>query len=388
MRIKSLCLLSVLLLAFVGCGKPKAPFQPKPLPPAPVFPPDEKPDERPIFHQQGPTDPSKITEYTPSGSQPPPRNGNFGYFPNPEGTREFLRTLPKPTLREANPALFAPDGPMVQEVDNPQTAKEPVLLYRALYAINPNWKVGRQGIGDCVSWGWAHGCDIALAVDYLTGKTGEWKPAATEAIYGGSRVEGRGKPEGSGGWGDGSYGGAAARFVSKFGVVYRRPFPDFGYDLTRYDKSRAKSWGNWGCGGEGDRGRLDAWAKRHPVGQVALVRNFEEAAAAIESGYPVPVCSGRGFSSTRDKDGFCRPSGSWSHCMCFISVRYDRPGLLCLNSWGTDYVSGPKWPPDQPDGSFWVDASVATGMLNGEDSFAVAEIKGFPRRKLLHALGW
>jgi hypothetical protein len=267
------------------------------------------------------------------------------------------------------------------------TDKEPVFLYKALLAVRPGWQVGAQGIGDCVSWGWAHAADVSLAVDYKLGATGTWLPASSEAIYGGARVEGAGRPEGSGGYGDGSYGAAAAKWVNKVGgIVYRKPFA--GYDLTQYDKSRAKQWGNWGCGGQGDKGYLDKVATEHPVLQVALVRNFEEAAAAIESGYPVPVCSGQGFSSTRDKDGFCSPAGSWSHCMCFTAVRYDRPGLLCQNSWGPSWVKGPKFPGDQPDGSFWVDQRVVDRMLAGNDSFAVSQIKGFPKRKLEHWKGW
>jgi hypothetical protein len=62
--------------------------------------------------------------------------------------------------------------------------------------------------------------------------------------------------------------------------------------------------------------------------------------------------------------------------------------LLCLNSWGTDWIDGPKWPEDMPEGSFWVNAEVATRMLSGGDSFAVSHIKGFPRRKLDRSKGW
>lgn len=74
------------------------------------------------------------------------------------------------------------------------------------------------------------------------------------------------------------------------------------------------------------------------------------------------------------------------NCMCFVAVRYEpRPGLLCLNSWGTSWISGPKYPDDQPDGSFWVDAETATRMLRGRDSFAVSGIEGFPYRNLDNA---
>lgn len=296
----------------------------------------------------------------------------FGYDPQPEETAEFVKSLPTPTLSDADPNLFKAD-------------KVDTFLYRALYKAyeakyGKKWVPHKQGIGDCVSHGWGVGADIALAVDWSIGKTGEFKIAATESIYGGSRVEASGRP--TGGWSDGSYGGAAARWVSKWGIVYREEIG--GHDLRIYSPSKAKNWGNYGNGGQDDNGKLDEIAKQHPIPQVTLARNFDEAAAAIQSGYPVAVCSGRGFNSTRDSDGFCRPSGSWAHCMCFVGVRYgDRPGLLCQNSWG-DYVSGPKWPEDQPDGSFWVDASVATGMLSGGDSFAISGADGFKFRDLDH----
>lgn len=302
---------------------------------------------------------------------------HFGYTPNPGGTQRFLRSLPRPLLSQAGPDLVAKDR-----------GDKPVLLYRALqkayseHAGGAEWIVGSQGIGDCVSWAWAHGADIHLAVIWQLGVTSEWRPAATEAIYGGSRVEARGVR--SGGWGDGSYGGAAAKWVSGWGILFREPYDELGLDLTHYDRNRAKQWGNYGCGGNGDNGRADAIAKLHPIRQVALVRNFTEAAAAIAAGYPVPVCSGQGFSSQRDGEGFSRPSGSWSHAMCFMGVRHDRKGLLCLNSWGPNWIRGAKWPEDQPDGSFWVDAAVCDRMLRGEDSFAVSGYEGFPWRDLRH----
>jgi hypothetical protein len=236
-------------------------------------------------------------------------------------------------------------------------------------------------VHNCVSWGWKHGIDILLAVMLKQGDTGEWKEAATESLYGGGRVEARGVKQG--GWSDGSYGAAEAKWVSKDGgVTFRQPYAKF--DLSKYSAVRAKDWGNYGNGGKDDNGDFDKIAREHQVKSVVLIRNFREASAAIQSGYPIPVCSGQGFSSTRDKDGFARASGRWAHCMCFIGVRFDRPGLLCLNSWGTNWINGPVFPEDQPAGSFWVDASVVDSMLRGEDSFAVSGYEGFPYRNLTH----
>ena len=299
----------------------------------------------------------------------------LGYEPNRIESDQFIQSLPHRSLSTAAPELFGafePRGP-------------PVLLYRALYTVQPGWVVGRQGIGDCVSWGFAHGANILLAVDYKLGRTGEWHDAATEAIYGGSRVEARGKT--FAGYSDGSYGAAAAKWLTDFGIIYRQRYD--GIDLSTYSSSLAKEWGAYGCGGKDDGGKLDAIAKLHAIKTVALVTNFAEAAAAIENGYPIPVCSGQGFTSTRDKDGFAAASGSWSHCMCFIGVRYEpRPGLLCLNSWGPNWIRGPPWPEDMPAGSFWVDARIVDRMLGGRDSFALSNYQGFPRRPLKNAEGW
>ncbi|MGC4004670.1 MAG: hypothetical protein QM811_16750 [Pirellulales bacterium] len=301
----------------------------------------------------------------------------FGYVPNPAATEAFLLTLPNPELLQAAPQLFAArDG-------------QDVFLYRSLYKAYKasklvEWIVGAQGIGDCVSWGWAHAIMIHMAVLWELGETSEWREAATESIYGGSRVEALGRR--SGGYGDGSYGGAAAKWVKNFGVIFRQDYPDLGVDLTKYSSKRAKDWGNYGNGGKADGGRLDAEAKKHPVLDVALVTTFDQAAAAIANGYPVPVCSSVGFTSTRDAQGFLRRGiKPWAHCMCFVGVRYgDRPGLLCLNSWGPKWVSGPKYPDDQPDGSFWVDKDLVNVMLAGRDSFAVSGLVGFPRNDLSH----
>lgn len=308
---------------------------------------------------------------------------DFGYQPNPEGVREFLMELDEPMFTQAGEAV-------IEEAKGVDT-----FLYRAgnkaheaLYS-RP-WVVERQGIGDCTSWGWAHSVWLAQCVDWETGKLAQPPPfPSTEAIYGGSRVEARGKNGDGrspvGGYSDGSYGGACAKWVRDWGIVYRVNVG--GHDLRAYSADRAKAWGAYGCGGQGDGGKLDAIAKAHPAKHVALVRSFKEAAAAIESGYPIAVCSMQGFASVRDDQGFAAPRGSWAHCMAFIGVRYEKNGsprdaLLCLNSWGPSWISGPSWPADMPRGSFWVDAKTVDSMLRGGDSFAVGSVEGFKPRDL------
>jgi hypothetical protein len=313
---------------------------------------------------------------------------DFGYRPDPSGVEAFLAELPEPLFRQAGADTVA----QAKGVDT--------FLYRSAFKAHQAlyqrpWIVERQGIGDCVSWGWAHGIYVAQCIDWETGRLANPPPfPSTEAIYGGSRVEARGRPgDGSspvGGWSDGSYGAAAARWVRDWGVIYRDQVG--GHDLRAYSADRAKQWGAYGCGGQGDGGKLDTLAKKHPAKHVALVTTWAEAAAAIEAGFPVPVASMQGFASRRDANGYAAASGQWAHQMCFVAVRYAKNGspsdaLLCLNSWGPNWISGPKWPSDMPEGSFWVTRAVVESMLRQKDSFAVGSVQGFGWRDL-HNGNW
>jgi hypothetical protein len=211
---------------------------------------------------------------------------------------------------------------------------------------------------------------------------------ATEPIYGGARVEQKGIE--FAGWRDGATGSGAARWVMGLkngtgGILYRQPYKDI--DLTEYSPDRAKNWGAYGCGGDGNTW-LDKVANQHTARDVALVRTYDEATASIQAGMPVVICSNIGFASPRDKDGFCKRGPSWSHCMCATAVRFKengggRDGVLIQNSWG-NYLSGPKWPTDQPDGSFWCDPKTFQQILAQGESFAIAGVSGFKWRNLNH----
>ena len=313
-------------------------------------------------------------------------DARFGYTPDPAGTARFLAELDQPLFSDAASDVI-------------KNAKQrDTLLYR--FADRAHRQVygtpfgpWKQGIGDCVSFGWSMGSYVGQCVDWAEGELPEPpKLVATEAIYSGSRTAGRLPPVIQAGYSDGSYGGAAARWVAGKckdptvgGILFRQPYP--GADLTTYSPSRAKEWGNVLCGGGANGSALAKLANKNTATHVALVKTFNEAAASIESGYCVPVCSGVGFSSQRDADGFAARSGSWAHCMCFISVRYaknegKRDGLLCMNSWGS-FNSGGKWPADQPDGSFWVSRETVDAMLSGQDSFSISGVN-FRYRNLDH----
>lgn len=305
----------------------------------------------------------------------------YGWKHNPRGTEAWLNAA------ENNHPLFGLAGHKLIEDDD---QKDTVVLTDYLIHVEPDYVRGVQGIGDCVSWGFGIASSILMAIQRVKQRRKWQGRAATEAIYGGSRVEARGQK--TGGWSDGSYGAAAAKWLQEWGVVTRQDYsqetgnPE--HDLREYNAKKAKQWGNYGCGGQSDQGSLDGVARQHPVNTASLVTTFEEAGASIKNLYPVPVCSNTGFErKTRDKDGFLRPAGSWAHCMCFAGVRWGaRPGLLCVNS-HYPYVKGPKYPSTMPVAiagcSWWVDADICNQMLGRwKDSFALSQFKGFKKQKL------
>ena len=288
----------------------------------------------------------------------------FGYRPNRKGTDAFLASLAKPRLAQAGPDL---------ELDRTKD----VFLGDYLLKCDPAWKRGSQQIGSCVGWGWALSVDILAACDvHLRHEAEVWGGRTLEAsIYAFSRVEVRGERNLGG---DGSYGGAAAKAVTKCGTLH------YGVDyagqrFTDNSGAREKLWGRDGVPDE-----LEQFAAKRKVSDVALVTKFEDAAKAIQNGYPVAVCSMRGFSM-KLRDGYLSPSGQWPHCMMFAGVKWKpRPALLCVNSWGECYdgTVDESLPRQFQRSAGWVDADVCTEMLDDEDSFALSGFNGFPPRTL------
>lgn len=314
-----------------------------------------------------------------------PQPERFGWQPDPAGVATFLAELDQPLFSQAG-------AEAITEAKGIDTFLYRPMMRAHLARYGQPWRCIKQEIGDCVSMAWGeHGAYIALCIDWETGRIPE-PPlrVCSESCYGGSRVEARNKPEGSGGYSDGSYGAAAARWLRDWGCIFREEVG--GHDLTTYSGDRAKAWGNYGNGGQGDRGRLDAIAKNHPAQYVSLVTTWRECSAALESGFPVVVCSMKGFSSQTDGEGWAIPEGRsstrWAHALCLVAVRYKkngslRDGALAMNSWG-NWNKGGRWPTDMPEGSFWISAETVQEMLSAGDSFAVGSVAGFGYRDLHH----
>lgn len=274
------------------------------------------------------------------------------------------------TFRQQQPAMWFGDTPagQVKRAAGDRT----IILANSAKAVLGKFLPARDqgGVGSCVGFGTAAAIDTLMCVQILRGDRIEFIDIAPEIIYAGSRVEiGGGRIRG-----DGSVGSWAARFVNEYGVMPRKQFP--GLDLRTYSETLCRELGKRGVPDD-----LEPEARKSPVKGITGVRNAEEAANALDQGYPIAVCSDQGFTTTRDKDGFLRASGTWNHCMaCIGYTDVPRKGFLIRNSWGASWVNGPRGPHDIPDGCFWCDYSTFDRMCKQKDTWAFSDAVGFPVR--------
>ena len=237
-----------------------------------------------------------------------------------------------------------------------------------------------QSAPDCVGQSMAGGLDLRMAVQAVH-EMYRVPQQETDAssIYGLSRIEIAGKPAFSPG---GSNVIWAMQAMSEYGALFRKDYLYAGYNLTKYDPSRSRSWGSRGLPSV-----LESVAKLTPLVDYYQVSNYEEVRDAIANGYPVVVGSGVGFSrrtifswgqtkATRDSEGFLTEKGGWNHAMLFGGVddRSARKGVCCMNSWGPSWVNG-STRLEQPPGSFWIDARTVTKMVSQGDAFAIVRVR-------------
>jgi hypothetical protein len=292
-----------------------------------------------------------------------------GWTPNPAETERFVAGLRYPTIAEGGPLLAANEN-------------EDVFLYPHLLRVEPKYQRVAQAIGSCVGHAYAGCCDLLAATEIVVhGDDEDWRGRTLEAaIYGYSRVQARGRARA--GLSDGSYGAAACKAIMHWGLLHYEVDYD-GVAFNEYSGQREKQWGDTGVPRQ-----LEPFSKQRLVRETSLVRNFTDLSKALSSGYPVAVCSGVGFTFSRDKDGFCKPKGQWLHAMAAIAKRGGRrPGALIWNSWGNSSNSGPHYPENMPfpfrGSTFWVDADVIDRMCRQwGDTFAISNYDGFPPRKL------
>jgi hypothetical protein len=289
----------------------------------------------------------------------------FGWTHDRQSLNDFVRRHRRPFISQLNSAIKG-------------TGKgKKAFLHLAMERVMGREYVPHdQGAPDCVSQAAALAVDVVQGVQIVTKRLPQrWvAKAATEPIYGGSRVEIGGYT----GRGGGSTGHWAAEWLVKYGVLLRQKYPS-GHDFSLYSASKAVEMGRTGC-----PDALEPIARLHPVKKTAICTSYSDLCDLLYNGSPVMVCSNVGFGNgkrRRDSEGFLtRKRAPWYHAMLFAGYddEYRRPGALCFNSWGEDWVYGPVRGP-QPAGTFWIDAATVDAMLRQGDSFAFSAYVGFPR---------
>lgn len=292
---------------------------------------------------------------------------HFGFQFNPKATEKFAAKNIRPLFRVCSNHLVGTGRNKMQ------------LLYQCVNEITGGLDIANQTIGDCVSHAGATAIDHTYCAQIKSEKKYRWvSRTASEPLYALSRVEIGKRQLGNR---DGSCGAWLAEAVTKKGSLIRQVHGK--YDLTTYSGERAKAWGFAGLPDD-----LEPTAEQYKILTASLVTNYYEAIDALQNGYAIVVCSDLGFDNVRDKDGFARPKGVWYHAQAIIAYddTFKRPGCLIQNSWGRNWITGPKRL-SQPDGSYWVDAEVIDRMLGKEpDSYAFSGYEGFKSQELDYSL--
>lgn len=280
------------------------------------------------------------------------------------------------------------------------------------------WPCPGQETGDCVSHGGKNaalvliGVECALAQpDPKTGVVEGWPEISELGVR-----EGVVACEPSYGYrghrGQGANCSTLVRYFTTVGGTHLRwNYPAMGMaDVPNLEEYVVRLGMNWG--GSGPPEAVNKEGQKHQIRTAANASNHEICRDFIANGYPIWACSGLGWSSTRDENGFSVQRGGWSHS--WDAIAYDDrpdtvsihgyPWFLYLHDWGK-WNGGPRDIRDSasmvpegkrklwesiglvnpqtgniliPEGTFWGDAR----LLDRCECTAMSNLNGWPRRNL------
>lgn len=253
------------------------------------------------------------------------------------------------------------------------------------------WPASAQTRGDCVSHSTRNAALTTLACEIAAGKpdevTGKVEGApdlpdegrrdgvlSTEAIY-------WWRDHGGDGW---SCDHAASVVLKESGMWLRKPYDQFGVDLTRYSGNTAGKWGRTSPPDE-----IKQFGLQHAIRTATEVNSFEQVRDFLANGYGISTCGGEGWSSSRDENGYSSRRGSWSHALAYIGAddrdvikqKYGEPLVCILNSWGRWNSGGRRvlgTQIDIPEGAYWAKWSDAKRRY----AIAFSSAMGWPSKNL------
>jgi hypothetical protein len=124
-----------------------------------------------------------------------------------------------------------------------------------------------------------------------------------------------------------------------------------------------------GCGMKSDvAAKIEKDGADNLVTLWSPVNSAQELADGIAAGGVGIGSDTQGFTMTRDKDGFCLPSGTWGHYQvrCSVGVYNGRKGFGYNQSWGRDCPSGPTLQ-GHPGNCFGVDFDYQDRIIKSGD---------------------
>lgn len=322
-------------------------------------------------------------------------SGLVGCIKSPRADEEFADSIIR---RGGNPN----GGEVAHEWEFAEAGKGKLsLLFPAIEEVFPGSLPGPPQLwGDCVGAAAAN-CYLgslaqeikAAKPDEVTGHIEGPPDIASEGVKQGviareSIFAWRGWTDanGRGQAGDGWTCSSAAKAVTEKGVLVRKPYPELGFDLTRYTEDTIRLGGA--------RRPSDQWlseSKKNIARTATFVKGREQVRDFIAAGYCIFQCSALGFSRERDENGVASPPRStttWHHAQVWcgyddrdiIIQKYGQPLTLWCNSWGTWNRGGRRilgTDIDIPHGCYWTYAS----MIDHCQCIALSSVAGWPRRQ-------
>ncbi len=255
----------------------------------------------------------------------------------------------------------------VSNLDGFGKGKQAFLCNAYNKVVKQPWHPITQFKGDCVGVAATTAIDFLNVTQVLQKKT-SWKcnHSIIASYVGGRELAGRSPI------GDGARTIWVLNFLKKYGVLLKKKY---GIDDLRYYNNKTYKLFKKGL-----TDNLKIEAQKHPLLHSEKVKSYNEARDAIAAGYPVILASNLGVANVKkDKDGFFKPKGYTSHCMCCIGVDdKTRPSILIQNSHGANWAPGPKRYGFEPEGSAWLDANYFDRYIsNHNDSWTMSLFKGY-----------
>lgn len=167
--------------------------------------------------------------------------------------------------------------------------------------------------------------------------------------------------------GDGVAGGSIPEVMGEGGCLNREESGDANPYGPGSD-DLAVAWGG-GRLSAADAEKFSRLAADNLVTAKVRVRSAQELADGIAAGGVGVGSDNQGFTMTRDADGFCRPSGSWSHYQVRSGVRVTpggRKGFDYNQSWGDNVPDGPLLP-GCPNNCFGVEWDVQDRLCKNDE---------------------